>query len=173
MSRFHRLASVGLAALLLAITGCGAVATILLEDFGNLPVKNEAGVLAVGQQFGEAIRKENYPAAYKLLTISRRADQSLEQFVSECKRQREQYFEGFTPAKVDTVAYMLHKHELPSLPADFKYESLLGVCEVSWDVTLPDMPIDDDVELAMGLDVIVVDEAGQPKIAHIDWADEF
>jgi len=160
-----------LAAALLAVAGCGQLVDTLLEtDEAELPVKNEPGVRATGQQFGDAIQKENYPAAYQLLTSSRRAEQSLEQFTASCKQQRQEYFGEYTPTKVDTYPYMPYQDELPDwegLPADVKYDSLLGVCTVIWGQNSEEEPYVAEV------DVVVVDEAGQPKVAHIDWEDAY
>jgi hypothetical protein len=159
---------------LFAFAGCGGLVNTLLEDDEEPPVKNEAGVRAIGQQFGEAIQKENYPAAYQLLTNSRRAEQTLEQFTAKCKQQRQDYFEGVTPTQVDTYAYMPRKDDLPDwtgLPADVKYDSLLGVCTAIWSGE-PDLQLGETELYLHEVDVGVVDEAGQPKIAYIDWEDE-
>jgi hypothetical protein len=168
----------GFAVSLLALAGCGQLLDALLDvDDVEPPVKNEAGVLAVGQQFGEAIQKENYPAAYALLTISRRADQTLEQFTATCKQQRQDYFQGMTPAKVDTYAYMPFEDDLPDwtgLPVDVKYDALLGVCTVIWEKAVDYQVEDEEADSYVNeVDVVVVEEGGQPKIAHIDWQDEY
>ena len=61
---------------------------------------------------------------------------------------------------------MPSQDELPdyNLPADIKYDSLLGICTVMWQ---------QNDEEGCEVDVVVVDEAGQAKIAHIDWDDEY
>jgi hypothetical protein len=176
-ARITRLWFVWLAAALLVFAGCGQLLDRLLEeDYREPPVKNEPAVLSIGKQFGEAIQQENYPAAYQLLTNSRRAEQTLDQFTATCKQRRQEYLGEFKPSKVDTVAYMLLKEELadwPSLPTDLKYDSLLGVCEVSWQADGPDLQVGETEPYSIEIDVVVVDEAGQPKIAHIDWADDY
>jgi hypothetical protein len=157
-----------LAVPLLALAGCDAIVHTVLEDDEEPPVKNEAGVMAVGQQFGEAIWKENYAAAYDLLTTSRKSEQSLEQFTVDAKQQRQEYFGEMKPTSVGVEPYMLFQDEFAEWsnpPSDLTYDKLLGFGMVAWRFEGP--PYGAEV------DVAVVDEAGQPKIAHIDWADEY
>jgi hypothetical protein len=177
MSTLSRLLVSWLAISLLALSGCGQILDTLLErDLEEPPVKNEPAVLVIGQQFGDAIQKENYPAAYQLLTSSRRAEQTLEQFAATAKQQRQEYFEQFTPARIKTEAFMLYKDfrsDWPQLPAEIKYDSLLGCCTVMWEAEGPDLQVGDTETYSIEVDIVVVDEAGQARIAYIDWQDDY
>lgn len=163
-----RVLAASLVAALLALFGCSGVVDSLLEDDEELPVKNEAGVKAIGQQFGEAIQTENYAAAYELLSSPRRAEQSLEQFTTTTKQHRLDYIGSETPTKVDVATYMPYRDEFSDwsdFPADLTYDKVLGFAMVAWSFAGP--PYGSEV------DVLVIDEGGQPKIGHIDWADDF
>jgi hypothetical protein len=160
---------------LLALAGCSTAARVLFEDDNEPPVKNEAGIRAMAQQFGEAIQKEDYAAAYALLTAKRKEQQSLEQFTAEAKQQRQEYFGQYNPTELELTPYMPFADEYAewSEVSDIPYGQLLGMCDVTWQgpVTTPEGGEAQRFETYV--DIVVVDEGGQPKIAYIDWIDNF
>jgi hypothetical protein len=158
------------------LAGCDLVSQTLLEDDFEPPVKNEAGIREISQKFGDAIQAEDYSAAYALTSASLQAKRSKEQFIAEARAQRQEYFGELKPTRCELEPFMPFDDEFAdweSIPKDIRYQDLLGMCTITWygEITVTDGQPPEPFETY--LDIVVVNDGGTPRIAHIDWINEF
>jgi hypothetical protein len=156
------------AALALSVCGCDMVMNAILEEEAELPVKNEAGLRALAQQFDAAVQKRDFPAAYALCSSQLKARQSEEKFVSELSNQWALHSKGARPLRMEVELWMPYRDEFEEwegMPKDLKYASLQG------QVTLMVVMKEDEEGLTEGFDIdlFVVEDGGQPKIGYIEF----
>jgi hypothetical protein len=161
---------------MVVLAGCDVASRALLEDEFEPPVKNETGIRDVSQKFGDAILAEDYTAAYALTSASLRAKQSVEQFIAEVQSQRQEYFGELKPTRSELEPFMPFEDEFAdweSIPKDVRYQDLLGMCTITWhgEIVVTDGQPPEPFETY--LDIVVVNDGGQPRIAHIDWINDF
>jgi hypothetical protein len=158
------------------LCGCDLLSGALVEDDFKPPVKNEAGIREVSQKFGDAILAEDYAAAYALTTSSLQARQSEEQFTAEAKEQRQAYFGELKPSESRLEPFMPFEDEFAewaSIPKDIRYRDLLGMCTITWNGEVVVAEGSPPVPFETYLDIVVVNEGGSPRIAYVDWLDDF
>ena len=157
-------------ALLVAVSGCGQLVQTLLESDEELPVKNEAGLNALAQEFIAALNKKDYAAAYALCSKELKARQTEEAFTADLKNNWDRLAKDAKPQRTETILYMPYQDELEDwdgFPKDIKYATLQG--QVTIEVG---MKVEDD-ELIEGFDIdlFAVDDGGQPKIGYLEFYD--
>jgi hypothetical protein len=152
---------------LVLLAGCGDVLQAVLEDDSQPPVKNEAGLMKLGKQFGEALQKPDYAAAYALCAAQLKSRQTEEQFTAEVKNRWQLETEGARPLRVGVEPWMPHQDEFDEwegMPRDIKYSQLLGIVSLSFALEIED----DEVVRSLNADAVVVDEGGEPKVAYLE-----
>ena len=153
--------------LLLALAaGCSDVLRIALDDEPEVPVKNEPGLNALGTQFGQAVQKADFAAAYALCSSQLKARKTEEQFVTDLKNDWQLHSEGVRPQKIEVYAFMVLEDEFKEwedMPKDIKYAQLAGIVTVTLGLHVED----DEVLASVATDLVVVEEGGQLKIAYV------
>jgi hypothetical protein len=158
------------------LAGCDLVSQTLQEDDFEPPVKNEAGIRDVSQKFGDAILAEDYAAAYALTSTGLKARQSEAEFTTEARAQRQEYFGGLQTTRSDLEPFMPFDDEFAdweNIPKDIRYQDLLGMCTITWhgEITVTEGKPPEPFEIY--LDIVIVNDGGKPRIAHIDWINDF
>jgi hypothetical protein len=156
----------------LALAGCGDVMRAVLEDDSQPPVKNEAGLKKLGQALGDALQKGDHAAAYALGAAQLKSRQTEEQFTAEVKNQWQLQTEGARPVKFEFEPWMPAEDEFDEwegMPKNIKYKELLGIVALTFGLEVEN----DEILSGFGVDAVVVDEGGQPKIAYIEIHEAF
>ena len=153
--------------LALGLAGCGDIVRAVLENDSQPPVKNEAGLNKLGQELGGVLQKGDHAAAYALCSAQLKSRQSEEQFTAEVKNQWQLQTEGARPVKFEFEPWMPAEDEFDEwegMPKNIKYKELLGIVSMTFGLEVED----EEIVRGFRLDAVVVDEAGQPKIAYIE-----
>lgn len=165
-----------LAAGMAVLSGCDLLSGALVQEDFKPPVKDEAGIREVSKKFGEAILKQDYAAAYALTSASLQARQNEEQFTAEAQAQHREYFGELRPTHSELEPFMPFDDEFAkweSIPREIRYQDLLGICTITWRgdiIVAEDLPPE---PFETYLDIVIVNEGGKPRIAHIDWINDF
>jgi hypothetical protein len=157
---------------LLSAAGCNGLVRVLLEsdEWEELPVKNEAGLQELAEQFRQAVEGGDHAAAYALTSSHVKARQTEEQFAAELKGQWERHTKGTPPLKAEVELYMPHQEELEDwdgIPSDLDYTTLQGQITLLFAREVQGEEILDGFDI----DLFVVEEAGQPRIAYLEFYD--
>ena len=151
----------------LGMTGCGDLMRVVMEDNSQPPVKNEAGLMKIGQQLAEALQKGDHAGAYALCSSQLKGRQSEDQFTTEVRNQWQLQTEGARPQKFELDPWMPFEDEFDEwegMPKDIKYSAVLGIVSMSFGLEVED----EEIVSGFDLDAVVVDEGGQPKVAYIE-----
>jgi hypothetical protein len=167
MRRYLRLLGFAMFAAVLT-SGCGGLLESVLEDNSALPVKDEAGLTKLGQEVGQALQSADFAAAYSLAAEQLKARQTEEQFTAEVQNDWQLGTEGVRPLKFDFELWMPYEEEfdeLDGMPRTIKYSQLLGIVRLSFALEIED----DEVLRSLDVDAVVVDDGGEPKLAHLEF----
>ena len=158
--------------LAIGLAGCGDIVRAVLEDDSQPPVKNEAGLNKLGQQLGGVLQKGDYAAAYALGAAQLKSRQTEEQFTAELKNQWQLQSEGARPVKFEFEPWMPAEDEFvewEGMPKNIKYKELLGIVSIKFGLEVEN----EEILSGFGVDAVVVDEGGQPRIAYIEIREAF
>ena len=152
--------------LLAMAAGCSDVLRIALDNEPEVPVKNEPGLTALGTQFGQAVQKGDFAAAYALCSSQLKARTPEEKFVTDLKNDWQLHSEGVRPQKIEVQPWMVLEDEFKEwedMPKDIKYAQVAGLVNVDFGLQVED----DEIVTSVSTDLVVVEEGGQPKIAYV------
>jgi len=158
--------------LAIGLAGCGDLMRVVLEDDSQPPVKNEAGLNQLGQALGGVLQKGDYAAAYALCSAQLKSRQTEEQFTAELKNQWQLQSEGARPVKFEFEPWMPAEDEFvewEGMPKNIKYKELLGIVSITFGLEVEN----EEILSGFGVDAVVVDEGGQPRIAYIEIREAF
>jgi hypothetical protein len=154
----------------LAGAGCDILTRAVLEQDEELPIKNEAGLQALGQQFADAVKQGDFTAAYALSSRELKARQTEEEFVSDLKNNWQLHAKGSQPQATEIVLYMPYRDEFEAwegISKDIKYASLQGQITLTFGLKVED----EEIIEGFDIDLFVVEEGGQPKVAYLEFYD--